>query len=75
VPEPDALADDLAREATDRALADADTAGIHGPDLTPWLLARIATLTNGASVRANTALIVNNARIAGRLAALLSDSR
>jgi pseudouridine-5'-phosphate glycosidase len=75
VPEPDALADDRAREATDRALADADTAAIHGPDLTPWLLARIATLTNGASVRANTALIVNNARIAGRLAALLSDSR
>jgi pseudouridine-5'-phosphate glycosidase len=75
VPEGDALTDDLAREATDRAIADANAAGIFGPDLTPWLLARIAELTDGASVRANTALIVNNARVAGQLAALLSDSR
>jgi pseudouridine-5'-phosphate glycosidase len=75
VPEADALADDVARDATDSAVADADTAGIHGPELTPWLLARIAELTDRASVRANTALIVNNARVAGQLAALLSDSR
>jgi len=75
VPEADALPDDVAREATDRAIANADTAGIHGPELTPWLLARIAELTAGASVRANTALIVNNARVAGQLAALLADRR
>lgn len=74
LPEADALTDDLAREATDRAIADADSAGIHGPELTPWLLARIAELTDGASVRANTALIVNNARVAGQLATLLSES-
>jgi len=49
--------------------------GIHGPDLTPWLLARIAELTNGASIRANTALIVNNARVAGELAVLLASAR
>ena len=54
-----------------RANADAEAAGIHGPELTPWLLARIAAITDGASVRANTALIVNNARVAGRLAAAL----
>jgi pseudouridine-5'-phosphate glycosidase len=57
--------------AVERATADAETAGIHGPQLTPWLLARIATLTDGASVRANTALIVNNARIAANLAVAL----
>ena len=74
VPEAEALPDDVARDATDRAIADADTASIHGPELTPWLLARIAELTDGASVRANTALIVNNARVAGRLAALVRDS-
>ena len=38
----------------------------------PWLLARIAELTAGASVRANTALIVNDARVAGELAAALA---
>ena len=51
-----------------RAIADADAAGVRGPELTPWLLARIATLTDGASIRANTALIVNDAAVAGTLA-------
>jgi pseudouridine-5'-phosphate glycosidase len=71
VPEADALPDDLARAAIEQALAGAEAAGVHGPDLTPWLLARIAELTNGASIKANTALIVNNARVAGRIAAAL----
>ena len=44
---------------------------IRGPATTPWLLARIAEITDGASVRANSALIVNNARVAGRLATAL----
>ena len=49
-----------------------DAAGIGGPALTPWLLARIAILTDGASIRANTALIVNDARVAGELAGHLA---
>ena len=74
VPEAEALPGDVARDAVERAIREAEAEGISGPALTPWLLARIAQLTNGASVRANTALIENNARIAGRLAALLADS-
>jgi pseudouridine-5'-phosphate glycosidase len=66
-----ALPEDVARDAVARATADAEAAGIHGPDLTPWLLARIAVITDGQSVRANTALIVNNARTAGRIAVAL----
>jgi pseudouridylate synthase len=72
VPQADALPDAEARDAVERAVRDADQAGIGGPELTPWLLARIATLTNGASIRANTALIVNDARSAGVLATLLA---
>jgi pseudouridine-5'-phosphate glycosidase len=72
VPEADALAEADADEAVERAVRDADDAGVSGPALTPWLLARIAALTNGASVRANTALIVNDARVAGRLAVELA---
>ncbi len=72
VPSGDALADDLARDAVDRAIRDAVAAGVAGPALTPWLLARIATLTDGASVRANTALIVNDARVAADLAVRLA---
>jgi pseudouridine-5'-phosphate glycosidase len=71
VPAADALPDAIAREAVEQATGEADRAGIHGPDVTPWLLARIAEITAGASVRANTALILNNARVAGRLAASL----
>ena len=71
VPEVAALSLDVARAAIDRALAEADAAGLHGPALTPWLLARIGALTDGASVRANTALIEHNAGVAGQLAVLL----
>ena len=71
-PAAEALADDLARDAVEQAVQEADEAGIAGPALTPWLLARIAVLTDGASVRANTALIVNDARVGGRLAAALA---
>jgi pseudouridine-5'-phosphate glycosidase len=72
VPEVDALPDDQARDAVDRATREADEAGMRGPALTPWLLARIAELTDGASVRANTALIVNDARVAAELAVELA---
>jgi pseudouridine-5'-phosphate glycosidase len=74
IPEADAypLAD--ARAAVERAIAESAAAEIDGPALTPWLLSRIAEITNGDSVRANVALIVNNARFAGRLAAALARS-
>jgi pseudouridine-5'-phosphate glycosidase len=71
VPQAEALPEDVARDAVARAVAEAATAGIHGPASTPWLLARIAAITDGASVRANTALIVNDARVAGQLAVAL----
>jgi pseudouridylate synthase len=72
VPAAEAISSADATDAIDRAIADADAAGVGGPALTPWLLARIGELTDGASIRANTALIVNNARVAGELAVLLS---
>jgi pseudouridine-5'-phosphate glycosidase len=71
VPADVALTEAEARAAVDQANADAEADGIHGPELTPWLLARIAVITEGRSVRSNTALIVNNARVAGRLAVAL----
>ena len=72
VPDAEALPGTLVREVTARAAREAEERGIVGPALTPWLLARIAELTDGASVRANSALIVNNARVAGELAAVLA---
>ncbi len=72
VPEADALPGEVAQAAVERAIAEATEARINGPELTPWLLARIAVLTDGASIRANTALIVNDAGFAGALAARLA---
>jgi pseudouridine-5'-phosphate glycosidase len=71
VPSADALPDHVSRAAVERALADADDASVHGPELTPWILARVAAITEGASVRANTALIEHNAGVAARIAGLL----
>jgi pseudouridine-5'-phosphate glycosidase len=71
VPFEEALPEDVARAAVEQAIAEAEAGAVRGPALTPWLLARIATITDGASVRANTSLIVNDARVAGQLAAHL----
>ncbi len=68
VPEADALPLDIARAAIEQAIREADEAGISGVAVTPWLLARVAEITGGASVKANIALITNNARVAGLLA-------
>ena len=75
VPEADALDGDVARAAVERAIDEATSARILGPELTPWLLGRIAALTDGTSVRANTALIVNDAGFAGALAVRLAALR
>lgn len=71
VPEADELPRPEALLAIGRATAEAEAAGIHGPALTPWVLQRVAELTDGRSIRANTALIINDARVAGLLAALV----
>ena len=59
-------------QALDRAEQEAARAGVGGKDLTPYLLARLADLTAGASLRANLALLRNNAGVAARLAVALA---
>jgi pseudouridine-5'-phosphate glycosidase len=72
VPADAALPEDVARNAVEQAIAEAEASAVRGPALTPWLLSRVADLTEGASVRANTALIVNDAGVAGQIAAHLT---
>ena len=68
-----AIPEDEARAVVERAIEEADVAGINGPAVTPWLLQRIASITEGRFVRTNTALIVNDARVAGHLARSLAS--
>ena len=51
------------------AIADAESAGIRGKAVTPWLLGRIVDITDGRSLSSNKALINNNAALAARIAA------
>ena len=71
VPRQHELPRDVWQPAMERALADATQQGIRGRDVTPFLLERLRTLTEGASVFSNRALLINNATLAGRLAAAL----
>ncbi len=50
------------------ALAEADRQGIRGKAVTPFLLSEMARRTSGKTLRANLALLANNARFAGQLA-------
>ena len=52
-----------------KAITDAESAGIRGKDVTPWLLGRIVDITDGRSLSSNKALINNNAALAARIAA------
>lgn len=52
----------------ERAVAEADAKGIHGKDVTPFLLKRITEITEGRSLAANIQLVLHNARIAARIA-------
>ena len=52
----------------DAALAEAAAQGIQGKAVTPFLLARLEQLTGGASLEANIALVLNNARLAAAIA-------
>jgi pseudouridine-5'-phosphate glycosidase len=55
-----------------QALTEAEAQGIKGKALTPFLLARVSALTGEASLRANLALLENNARVAAEIAVALA---
>jgi len=56
----------------DAAQADADANAVLGKAVTPYILGRIAELTNGRSIATNIALVRNNARVAAKIAAALA---
>lgn len=63
----------VAEAAIECALRRAMEEGIHGPAVTPFLLAALARETGGESVRANIALLRQNARVAAQVAAAIAD--
>ena len=74
IPSAAAVPREEAEAAIARAIGEAETAGIHGPAATPWILARVAELTDGRSLVANVALIEHDATIAARIAVAMAAS-
>jgi pseudouridine-5'-phosphate glycosidase len=66
--EADAMADDDLAHALRVAEGEAERLGVRGAALTPFLLAHLARLTDGRTLKANRALIVANAALAGAVA-------
>lgn len=73
-PETDAIPHSEMEAMLHQALAECAQAGVGGSATTPWLLQRLAQLSNGRTVRVNLSLLEANARLAGAIAARLNDS-
>lgn len=71
-PEEVALPVDLVESAITQAVQDLVQQGIHGQQVTPFLLARLSELTHGESLKANLGLLRNNAQLAAQVAVELS---
>ena len=56
-------------ESLAEALSEAERQNVSGRELTPFLLSRLAAQTGGATLRANVALLENNARVADEISA------
>ncbi len=71
VPKVYALDEQIMNKAIEQALAEQQKAGIKGKESTPFLLAKVKELTSGQSLVSNIELVLNNARLAARIARFL----
>lgn len=75
VPESDALDPTIIASAINAAVIEAEQRGITGAALTPFLLEQVNQVSAGQSMRANLALLKNNAKLAGSIAAHFSKTK
>ncbi|MBR6705422.1 MAG: pseudouridine-5'-phosphate glycosidase [Clostridia bacterium] len=71
IPEEYAMPQDVIDAAIAQALREADEQGVRGKKITPFLLARVCELTGGDSLKSNIQLVLNNVRLASRIACAL----
>lgn len=74
IPEADALNGADILPVIEDALAEAERSGIAAKEVTPFLLDKIGTATQGAALQANIALVLNNARLASQIASAMPQS-
>ena len=68
IPEADEITAEVMNPIIAQATSEAEAHGIKGKAVTPFLLQRIFELTEGRSLTANIALVLNNARLAAAIA-------
>lgn len=68
VPEEFSMDKKLIDKAIESALKKAESAGVNGKDVTPFLLSEIKTITEGKSLESNIKLVLNNAKLAAGIA-------
>lgn len=71
IPKEDALDENYINHMIESAVREAEEKGIHGKDVTPFLLSTVKEGTKGKSLEANIALVKNNAKVAAKLAIAL----
>ena len=71
IPTEYAMPSEVIDAAIGQALEEAKARNIKGKETTPFLLARVCELTGGESLASNIQLVLNNVRLAARIAAAL----
>jgi pseudouridine-5'-phosphate glycosidase len=73
LPEDRSVSDEVIENAIQESLRAAEVQGIHGQNVTPYLLAKVSELTHGSSMEANLFLLRSNSKLAARIANELSQ--
>ena len=68
IPEAYSMDEDYIKKTIDLAIMEADKLGVKGKDVTPFLLDKIKTATDGKSLESNIQLVYNNARVGAKIA-------
>lgn len=58
-----------------KLVVDAESAGIRGKELTPFLLSEMSERSGGRTLSANIELLKNNAGMAAEIASVLAENR
>lgn len=73
IPQADEIPAEAIEPAILQAVDEAVSSEMRSAEVTPFLLSRLAELTGEESIRANVALLLNNARLAGEIAVALQE--
>jgi len=68
IPEEYSMDHDYINKCIDEAIVEMKAEGIKGKETTPYLLAKVKSITGGSSLDANIKLVFNNAKLAAQIA-------